>query len=356
MNPRTLNAHTKLRIRASSTLWDILIGQRDDLGHPDEAILQCDDEAPSPKDLDNYKTHIEKKEVKIALLGWAKGTKETIFETQYRQSLWDSGGENFKKIANLPYPDWLQPPIQSVSLLKEEALSEKKQKTKKVKQPNFHEKFSVKIEKLSPSKEEVEPEETFVLLSNNMPTTDDSVIPQKDQDKEKTDSFLIVSSDKMPIVESSAILQEDDGTIVSSSNYHDERLPAFRETKTIENNSPHMEKPRPRGMRLFHSHTNNLGQQLPEPAKELKGKHKKIQNYIFDHQCATKVTFGKFKLLWKHICGEKSVIETTGSSHKKLIGPNQRAFGVFAHSDGMQYSLRTIIYLRDALTQIGYGL
>jgi len=82
---------------------------------------------------------------------------------------------------------------------------------------------------------------------------------------------------------------------------------------------------------------------------------KKTRQNIFDHQKFQKVSFGKFKTLWKHICGEHSVIESTGSSHKKLIGVRGEVFGVYAHGDGMTYGQKTIKYIRDALRQIGYG-
>ena len=106
-------------------------------------------------------------------------------------------------------------------------------------------------------------------------------------------------------------------------------------------------------MRLFHNES--ASSQQNTKVSPLKGSHQLVHQKIFDQQQFKKVTYGEFKALWKHICGPNSVVESTGSSHKKLIAPNKEVFGTFAHSDSMTYSHRTIGYIRDALAQIGYG-
>jgi len=106
-------------------------------------------------------------------------------------------------------------------------------------------------------------------------------------------------------------------------------------------------------MRIFHEQQRTLSEKVG--IMQLKGKLEKVRQKIFLPNQFQNVSFGDFKTLWKHICGKDSVVESTGSSHKKVIGPRGEVFGVYAHGDRMTYGPKTIKYIRDALIQIGYG-
>ncbi|MBL0942628.1 MAG: hypothetical protein IBJ00_07905, partial [Alphaproteobacteria bacterium] len=110
IDPRSLRAQTKLKVRCSTTLWANLTGERDYLGHPDEAILIYDDEPfPFNKDWINYDCYLREWPTKIELLGWGKGKSIEIFRTPYDRSLMDPDFEHYGKIDEAPYPDWLKP-------------------------------------------------------------------------------------------------------------------------------------------------------------------------------------------------------------------------------------------------------
>ncbi|MBL0942139.1 MAG: hypothetical protein IBJ00_05390, partial [Alphaproteobacteria bacterium] len=157
------------------------------------------------------------------------------------------------------------------------------------------------------------------------------------KEEERKENLITIISEKPKEQEKEKEKEEEEEEIMDS-------VSAFQQYSAL----------RPRGMRILHARQNAV---LLEPRAtiELKGKLGKIHQNIFDSQKFQNVTFKKFKTLWKHICGNNSVIESNGSSHKKLVGPYGEVFGTYAHSDSMTYGLRTIKYIRDALIQIGYG-
>lgn len=128
-------------------------------------------------------------------------------------------------------------------------------------------------------------------------------------------------------------------------------LPATLTTSSISCTT--VERLRPAGVRRFSSP--RLPEITPLQNMSVNNKYQKIKERIFDSHRFHKVSWADVKSLWIHAFGNKSVIESTGSSHKKLVSPEGEVFFTFAHGDAMTYTHRTIKYIRDALRQVGLG-
>lgn len=114
IDPRALRAQTKLQVRCSTSLWANFTGEREYLGHPDEAILIYENEyLPFNKDQSNFDTYLRVWPANIELLGWTKGQIMDILWTPYERSLWDKSWSEYGRIEEAPYPEWLKPRYQN---------------------------------------------------------------------------------------------------------------------------------------------------------------------------------------------------------------------------------------------------
>jgi hypothetical protein len=341
VDPRMLNDKNKLKVRASTTLWDNLMGKRDYLGHPDEALIVYEDGSDLPTvtlygtDMELYGNHIRKQKITIDLLGWAKGKKMNMMSTPYEVSLWDESKSFYNKIPEAPYPDWLKPyPKLEITPTKAPPL-ETLQKTKKLTGPSLAKKKKKKKTMSS------FPTPKLPMGGEEKPL--ETILPLMKEEEEKTELVPTVEAIPPTIMEEES---DEDGVEVDELNNNNS---AFFDNTSKSFNV------RPAGMRQFRSQAPQNNDIKEENKITLKGTHLSTRDEIFNPKQFQNVSFGQFKSLWKHISGEKSVIESTGSSHKKLIGPSGEVFGTFAHGDNMTYGPRTIKYIRDALIQIGYG-
>lgn len=108
VDPRTLPENVKNFVRCSRTLWPNLRNEREYLGHPDEAILNYEREFDD-KDIKLYEEHIKEYPHTIELLGYSKGTSIEGYWTCYQRSLVDKEFVGYRKIGDMPYPEWLLP-------------------------------------------------------------------------------------------------------------------------------------------------------------------------------------------------------------------------------------------------------
>jgi hypothetical protein len=364
INPRSLKAQTKLQVRCATTLWANLIGERDYLGHPDEAIMPYNDEFfPFNKDYENYDSYLKEWRVEIKLLRWQKSQQMVTSWTPYQRSLWDEEWENYGKLEDAPYPDWLKPLPQNFS--KPEVLAVGRKPTEQVSKP-----ASVKKKKSrKPPKAENnhksrvihkagqrEPE-TRVISAVEIKLPDLLILSPLDDPENSIISEDAKTQPHQDILEDGELgfdVEGKESEEAITSCVSEEPEETENEENVVSHSSPRQDDSlRPQGMRMFHGQQNVLSENLI--ITPLKGKLEKIRQKVFHPKQFQNVSFGKFKTLWKHICGEYSVIESTGSSHKKLIGPRGEVFGTYAHGDSMTYGQKTIKYIRDALTQIGYG-
>ncbi|MCX7343661.1 MAG: hypothetical protein NT128_05920 [Proteobacteria bacterium] len=109
----------------------------------------------------------------------------------------------------------------------------------------------------------------------------------------------------------------------------------------------------PRGMRIFHSHA----QTFRTSFTGLSGKHIRTLSSLMNKKEFTPVTYADFASLWKAINGKDSISESTGGSHKALLDADGKVVaGIFAHNANMEYTRRTVPYLRGAIDLLGISL
>lgn len=353
VDPRTLKPQTKLKVRASTSLWDNLMGKREYLGHPDEAILVYEDGSDLPNitlygtDMELYNDHIKEQKITIDLLGWNKGKRAEIKTTIYEVSLWDQRQSFYKKKPEAPYPGWLKPYPKLESIPAKAPSLEAPQKTKKSTGPSLAKKRKIahkkRDHKVTPSFSEPKPPiEAVNGEEHNSQISPVEITPamSKEDEEEKVESISTTEEEKSDKDKEESSMEVEE--VHNDPASIDEKVDSFKDYV------------RPAGMRRFHARSLQKEATI-ENKITLKGAHLSTRDEIFNPKQFKNVSFGQFKSLWKHISGEKSVIESNGSSHKKLIGPNGEVFGTFAHGDNMTYGSRTIKYIRDALLQIGYG-
>ncbi|MEN8236370.1 MAG: hypothetical protein ABFQ95_02295 [Pseudomonadota bacterium] len=329
VDPRTLPSQIKLKIRCSTTLFDLFSGRDDYLGHPDAAILEYDDE-PLPDSLNtdcyNWQHHLEKHEVEITLLNWTKKVTK-IQNTIYELSLWDEKRPFYGKIPELLYPEWLKPRPQTPSIQDTEVAITSPAPTQETKIDSAQAEAERKVNKQ---------QEAIVPTPAPKTVSVESLRPRQ---RAKDNSSPEKAKPEITAQQPEPASQEIESPSLSSS------------PSPSPSPSPRL---RPRGMRVFHKKQPALSFDGSNPYAELSGKHQKTADCIFNAKQFKKVTYANFKSLWRHVHGDQSVKESTGSSHKKLISTTGQVFGTFAHGDNMTYTHRTIKYLRDALTQTGY--
>ncbi len=336
IDPRTLPAQTKLKIRCSTMLQDLLSGKIEDLGHPDAAILVYEDEPLSNHlnpDEWNYRHYLEEHEVEIEFLNWGK-RKGKIYSTIFDVSKCDENAQCYGTIPELPYPEWLRPKAQ---ILIQEPFQESTQfiDTPKLKDSNQSGCTSSQV--TSPkedngitsaieTKEEPAGNVKLPIQVTSSAVANIDLTPSPDSEPTCEQNVAVPLNSIQP----SIILEEK------------EKVPEIEENL------------RPRGMRLYHGkepkHIN-----ITNTYMNVSNKYRKIIDEIFCYQSFQSISYGDFKSLWKHIHGPDSVKESTGSSHKKLIARTGQIFGTFAHGDAMTYTNQTIKYLRDALRETGYA-
>lgn len=340
INPRELPSNVKTLVRCSPMLWPNLIGEREYLGHPDEAILDYDGENfPYDKDRRLYGDHIEELDMEIQLRNWTNATYK-IKTTRYFRSLWDKDWSGYGKIQDLPYPQWLMP-IQS-------------QPAAVV--PNVSVPVSLTTQDL------------FVVA--NVSTPQISTGPQTQISEETPQISTTTLSTPAPSDAQGPLQQPITGssstivpTLISTSEVNaNNRVPSHESiqptasvsTTPISSISLAVQPT----IRKTVGAMNSLTSQSPLLRTKydlLKEKKRKMIDTIFHPSGYNAITFGQFKKLWIKLHKNGHVKENTGSSHKKLVSNDGQVFPIFAHGDGMRYTKNTIEYLREALRESGYS-
>jgi hypothetical protein len=330
VNPRTLPVDVKKLIRCSTTLWPNLTGERTYLGHPDEAILNYDGQSNRYEiDIILHANHFEEFDRPMIFMNWTRD-RNTIKTTRYMRSLWDETFDGYGQILDLPYPDWLKSEIPQLttppsvdhiskptppSQAHEDGTKPQAQKGKQSKPPRD-----------MPTKPSTQTISSLKLDAS----TATSPIKHKVL---ATDNVQDVQANKTVTVTDATQIH---GTVpqVSSNNMTIPATPKRVETTPAA-----------------------VQQAMTSISKYdgLKKKRRMLIDQIFDPQGFNTINYGMFKKLWIKLHGEKSVEESTGSSHKKLIARDGQVFPIFAHNNGMRYTKNTIAYLRDALKESGYS-
>src|SRR3546814_19033784 len=80
----------------------------------------------------------------------------------------------------------------------------------------------------------------------------------------------------------------------------------------------------PRGIRLYHAEDNRTFTTKLSAPSQLKAKHAKTLEAIFDHQRFKNVSYGDFAALWRSINGPESINESKWGSHRDLLDANSK--------------------------------
>lgn len=385
--PNEMTEKTRFYIRLSPTLWSLLSGETDDLGHPDGAIyVHESDPAGKMFDLDFYQTYGLKNEtIDMPLLGYAKGKSIPIKVSEYERSQVDPTYKDYKKINALPYPDWLkskQVPTHAVSKVelsssslvlsshtgqttsKEGAPKQDQQKPSASQAPVLSSSSEKPVKQVTPLVSQTTP-----LLEKNIDILTEDLSEISLNDAGETSSGVDIKTHRSLLIPEPEVLKEQKPSIAKEDPKKNQHISlattstseTTQEVFPVASSSQVVIKDRveylpPRGMRLFHGADTNTYRTLITGPSYLGGKHWRTYEAIFDYQAFQNVCFGQIKALWHAINGPDSVRETSGSSHKALLDADGRVVaGTFAHGNAMTYSKKTIPYIRDAFTKIGFG-
>jgi hypothetical protein len=314
-----LSQHAIKLLRASPALWNILQNKTFDLGYSDQSggyikakvymeHFKCSlgtavsktifggsccpkwEKEKKLYDLYLYESHFIPKEkfIESKMLG-ADGSGINYILTDY---------EN-RECDDLPYPDFLK--IQHERPF--------------VELPNFFDTFDFDLL----SDEVCRYEEIIPAPVDNNNTNN---IEQTDNSEEKSENII---DNAEPTTSNDIISDDTKNEIIDNEDYL-----------------------APSGIRKFH----NLMPETPYPPLNLKKKHQKFVDRIFNSKTSHTISYGEFRAFWQKMSG--TIIEDTSSSHKQLIGPNgDPLYGVSAHNDAHTYGKKTIKYFRAALYYIG---
>jgi hypothetical protein len=416
--PKEVSEKTRFLIRASPCLHGLLKGETNDLGHPDEAIY-VDESDSMGKEFDfyYYETYVLKSElVNVPLLGYSKGESIKIFMTQYDRSQTDES-YYYLGIPDLPYPKWLERKVeiastQSSSCLAEtittsspaklsmtpenmlESKNSQESKTtveamaassssKEMKHPQPVQNGAVRSDENCNTSNSIE--RADVPTHDSKPMRDLENLPLESKYQKEAIEQIIGEMRDLQIRKPSPVLQENETsqgradtsqgkTETPEGSYNKAMHPSLVfssispvTSRTIEANvkkpvisltTSSNDQPRlaPRGMRVFHPHTNQTFVTQLTSLDQLKGKHSETHCAIFDYQRFQNVSFQKFAALWRKINGKNSINDSTGGSHKELLDATGKVvIGTFSHGDAMTYTHKTIGYIREALELIRFG-
>ncbi|MGL5719450.1 MAG: hypothetical protein ACRCYP_01460 [Alphaproteobacteria bacterium] len=309
----TLLSFTKMRelpykikcwIACSPTLWDRMRGLETDLGHPDEAILDVQDNFYRGLDLDLMEAYLHPS------CPYVTHDYSTFYKSSYKTSTYwtpfeyqDMTGRPYGSNARLPeleIPDFLKklPLIQQPSLQPEPAVQITKTK-QKPKAPKPAKKVVVLAEQKVFVPEPAPVAEPVVEINTSLPVAEKAV--GLELEAEAVDTTPAVKNPEKPLAPVAAPVA----------------LP-------------------------------------PSQKILLKGKHFKIHEAIFSTSKNQNVRFEEFKTLWGHLGGEVPD-NRSGGSHRTLKWQGKTIGGTFVPHGGGSYGPRSIKALRDALIEIGYG-
>ena len=264
------------------------------------------------KDLTMYNNYIKEYPTTIELkgLGCPKGTYINSYTTCYHRSLVDEAFYGYGKIKDMPYPYWLLP------------------------QPRV----------LAPSQLDV------LASASSAPSSIGSSISILEhavvESSLDIEQSILVPSEPFPLMAAPMSQPSDlafDGPATAPMSQLSDAVSVVPVQPLSQ---PSLSRTVPRQVQQATT--------TQQDDTSLKGRRQLFIDTVFDVRSYNAITFGEFKSFWKGLHGKDSVIENTGSSHKKLIAGSQ-TFGIFAHGDGMRYTKNTIKYLRDALRDTGYG-
>jgi hypothetical protein len=308
-------------LRASPLLCSLLENKSKDLGHPDETFI-LRDKAHERKmsDWEYFTAHLWPSE-EIKIVNYSSFYKEeiTLKVSPYERKLVEPKWSHPYASTELPYPAFLKPyPLTPIDKL---------ERANQLVPPN------------NVFEEETPQDTQFIILIAEALIPIDSI---KGAEKSLVETTTIVTPTNTSL---------ELGKKIFLPNQNATSIPLdISEESTLSEELK--EVPRPRGMRLFHK---NSPQTQHQPF-ELKRKHLKIYQGLFDTQGFSSIKYSDFAALWRPINGDDSIQESKGGSHKVLLDSDRNKItGIFAHGNNQTFGKRSIIYIRDAFNQIGYG-
>ena len=356
-NLRTLSAQTKQLLRASPTLCTLIEDSSRPLGHPDEAFI-LDNTSNEMRDWEYLMSVKPCYEITVPnYSSFYKDKKEkSILLNAYDKQEHEPGWKNPYGSKELPYPQFLKPyshaPVIPNNTTSNASSLEKTLEVKDIE---------------SESRSLSEPKQQISKKHRKLKKREE---PQDVQASERTEivsepvqSTPINASTEPPL----AALEVRENTSQGSEKKQDlliTNTTIIDEIVNLESNLPISDKTtedvaeilyrlaRPKGMRLFH----NKQSSSQHNQVIVSGHHTKTLEKLFSPQKFSHVRYADFATLWRHINGQSSIKESTGSSHKALLDQAGNVVtGIYAHNENERFGKRAIKYVRDAFKQIGYN-
>lgn len=276
-------------------------------------------------DFDLHKTYEKKSEnyvFELKGLGVPKGSEMVIQISPYERSQVDP---KYKRIRDLHYPEWLKVLLKKAKV---RVPLPTNQGAKSIKTPLLVKKRT-QASASSASRQDGLEEALLKKQEDTVsPSMSASLAAVLLKDKDDQEDVYVVSSR----------LDDLEPTLVTSLK---------KEKKDKEDKSTRV---MPRGMRIFHPYAQTFRTNFTG----LSGKHISTLSSLMNKKEFTPVTYADFASLWKAINGDKSIRESTGSSHKVLLDADGKVVsGIFSHNANMEYTRRTAPYLRAAIDLLG---
>lgn len=328
MDLKTLSPATANLLKASVSLHDRIKNGFDDLGHPDEALTKNTKGSlpKEPKDSDFYSYYFNETEV-IRLPSYSSFYKSSdlvsFFVTPCEA---DRHAQRDSAMPDLPDPSFLKKkkgPL-PLELTQPEPTPEKAQQSEDLNE-KIETKLPVTDQKTSPafkaSKEIIPP--APIQEEETKPAPD--LLPTE------------VSSHETP----STMGHEKESEIIS---------PIGNRSQTSKRKSI---SPKRKKEGVLFEFIRDEKKTVKNPFAQLKTKHVKILDDIFENKKLSDVTFQRFTTLWEALGG---VIpkKKGGGSHRTLMYNHQVVGGTYVPHGGHNYGKRSIDSLRNALKAIGY--
>ncbi|MBX9621694.1 MAG: hypothetical protein K2X28_06695 [Alphaproteobacteria bacterium] len=354
---RLLPANTKMLLRASPTLYPLLEGNSKDLGHPDETfMLETIDGGPM-KDREYLITHICFTE-EVLLPDYSSFYKRIakFYVSPYEKKSLEPTWQHPYALSELPYPEFLKPYPSAITA--SSSIVEKPKEERKRKGKGKRKRENKKQSLISPASSSISLSEPLadVHILVDLPLRPE--IPEEAPLLVAGESSVVSPSTSTNSEPISTMPEERERDSSSGSSSSTSPLEEFQLeiAQPEENQTSEVAQIRPRGMRSFHGRAPKTTP--PNQFAPLKGKHQKILERLFDSTRFSSVRYQDFAALWRSINGPDSIKNaSSGGSHKALLDQSGKVVtGIFAHGEAQTFGKCTIMYIRDAFRQIGYGL
>ena len=312
MDLKNLTVHTEKAIRMSPTLFPLIQGANDDLGHPDQAILE-DNGSFREADVYFYENH-EFPSCVMELTTYAtcyRSPNKTLFLlTPYEYEEYTYDGRR-RTIQSLPDPYFLK---REVSL-------------------DTHQLQNT-------SKAVIDVDMPGIMESTTSADwIEETVESQMQSDELPAKELLGIDVTNSPIPMDDGTILDDQLPLLLATAVH---VPSSFSKATLTTAAPKIKSAEKQV---------EIKEAAHDPYAYIRGKHRRTLEAIMDTEHFHPISYDRFASLWESVGGTISGFKS-GGSHRTLIWDNKVIAGIYKPHGGHDYGKRIIGKLRDALIEV----